>query len=484
MCYTDDSLLSTGIDGLDEVLKGGLIPGRFYLLRGGPGTGKTTLGLHFLSAGIKNSQQSLLVSMTEPVKKIIQNGEKFGFDLEQIDFIDLNPGAEFIGDNKDYDVFPASEIEQKPIINKLIKTIKEKKPERIFFDGITQLKYLASDKFNFRKQILSFMKFLEDYKTTLLLTSEVGPSNSDDDLQFLVDGIINLKYENEDYSLEISKFRGSNFKKGKHSLKFRARGIEIYSRLNVSYHKLDHTDIQISSGIPEIDQLLHGGIEKGTTTTITGPSGVGKTTLGAQFIKAASSKGNRSIIYTFEEGEQTLIKRSKSINIDLEKSIAHNNLMIKKINPLEYTTNEFSYKVRQEIEKNNVSMVMLDSITGYFLAFSSFEKQKMLKRLHALCEYLKHKNVTVIMINEIENITGDFRATDYGASYLADNIIFLRYLEIKGRLNKAIGVLKKRMSSFENTMREFDIESSGIKVGEPLEQLRGVLSGNPEILED
>src|SRR6056297_3187866 len=193
------NLLSTGIDSLDGILRGGLIPGRFYLLRGGPGTGKTTLGLHFLIEGLANKEKVLLVTMTEDIEKIKENGEKYDFPMDKINYIDLSPGADFFSANKDYDLFSSSQNEQKSLLEKLIQKIDELKPDRIFFDGFTQLKYLSSDNFKFRKQILSFMQFVKKYNSTILLTSEVGEKNTDDDLQFIVDGIINMKYKNQEH---------------------------------------------------------------------------------------------------------------------------------------------------------------------------------------------------------------------------------------------------------------------------------------------
>ena len=479
-----EDLLKTGIKGLDEILEGGLVPRRFYIVRGGPGTGKTTLGLHFLLEGVKNEEKLLLVSMTEDIEKIKENARKYGFNLDKIEFLDLIPDSNFIENNKDYDLFSSSEVEQKPLIRKLTTAIESVKPDRIFFDGFTQLKYLSSDEFQFRKQILSFMQFVKKYDSTLLLTSEVGSEITDDDLQFMVDGIINIEYKNQHHYLEISKYRGSSFNKGRHTLKFEEEGIKIYPQLKTLNYKKDYQLGQISSGVEEINQLLHGGIEKGTTTIISGPSGVGKTTLGSQFIKESTDKGMKTIIYSFEESNKTLMERNKAINIPLHKIENKGQLIIKKINPFEYTLDEFSYKVRQDVKNNDISVVLIDSITGYLLSFKEYNKiHKLISSLHALCEYLKINEVTVLMVNEVKNITGDFRVTDTETSYLADNIIFLRYLEINGKLEKAIGVLKKRMSDFENTMRKFSITKDGIKVGEPLNNMRGILSGSPEIID-
>ncbi|MFP4370789.1 MAG: ATPase domain-containing protein [Halanaerobium sp.] len=478
------NLLSTGIDNLDGILRGGLIPGRFYLLRGGPGTGKTTLGLHFLIEGLSNNEKVLLVTMTEDIEKIKENGKKFDFPMDKINYIDLSPGADFISENKDYDLFSSAQSEQKPLIEKLTKKIEELKPDRIFFDGFTQLKYLSSDNFKFRKQILSFMQFVKKYASTILLTSEVGVSNPDDDLQFMVDGIINIVYEHQNYYLEITKYRGSGFQKGKHAMKFKNDGIKIYPQLELKKNNLDYEAELFSFGISEIDKLLHGGIERGTTTIITGPTGVGKTSLGSQFIKANSENDLKSIIYTFEESYNTLIERSNSINIPLEQLQYEKKVFVKEINPLEYTPNEFASEVIADVREKDIAVVLLDSIAGYFLTFNNpNEKQKMITGIHYLCEYLKVEGITVLMINEQQMITGDFQATDTQTSFIADNLIFLRYLEIQGKLKKAIGVLKKRMSSFENTLRNFEITEAGIKVGEPLDNLRGILSGNPEFID-
>lgn len=481
----EKNLLKSGIIGFDEVLEGGFIPSRFYLVRGGPGTGKTTLGIHFLVEGLKNNEELLFVSMTENVENIKQNGRKFGFPMDEITFLDLSPKSDFFANNGDYDIFSTSEMEEEPIIKKLTKTIENVKPDRIFFDGFTQLKFLSSDDFKFRKQILSFIQFVKKYDSTILLTSEVGTAINDDDLQFMVDGIIHLNYENLENSLEISKYRGSGFNKGKHTMKFKDHGIEVYPHLKVSDYETTLSERKLPFGVTEIDKMLLGGIEEGTTTMITGPSGVGKTTLGTQFIKNAAEIGKTSIIYTFEENHRTLINRGEAINIPLDKMVDNHKLIVKKVNPFEYALDEFSYKVRMDIERHHASIVLLDSVSSYFLYFNKNHGYvDLLRELHSLCDYLKSQGVTVFLTNEIENINGEFRITSTQTSYLADNIIFLRYLEMHGKLEKAIGILKKRMGDFENTMRKYRITSEGINVGEPLNNMRGILTGSPELIDE
>ena len=257
-------------------------------------------------------------------------------------------------------------------------------------------------------------------------------------------------------------------------------GIEVFSRLIPEAYSQEFAKEVISSGVPQLDELLHGGFERGTITIISGPSGVGKSTLGLQFMKEAAGRGERSVVYTFEEWKETLLNRCQSVNIPVHTMIEQGKLSVVQVEPLHYSPNEFANLVRDEVEQKKVRIVMLDSVSGYRL---SVRGEDLVPHIHALCKYLQNMGVAVILINEVETITGDFRATEVGISYMADNIVFLRYLEMQGELRKVIGVLKKRISDFERTLREYEITRYGIKVGKPLTNVRGILKGTPELLE-
>jgi len=477
--------LLTGVEGLDLILNGGLIPNKTYLLRGGPGTGKTTLGIHYLLEGAKKGENSVLITLTENKDKLIRDFKNRNFNLNKVSFIDLSPSSNLIESSESYNVFPVEEVEKEPLINKIITKLKKSNADRVYFDGLKQLRFLSKNEYEFRKYMLSMLQFAADNEITLLVSSEASKNEPDDDLQFLSDGVLNLNFrgKNRRY-INISKFRGSDFINGKHSFKIKEEGIEVYPKLKLRKNRTDYKRKMISSGIAEIDQLLHGGIESGTTTVISGASGVGKTTFGIQFMRAAAGTGERSVIYTFEENDRTLLKRSESVNIDLDKVMDNDKLEIKKVDPLEYTPGEFTHLLIKEAEKNETKTIMLDSVSGYKLSFASSTKDKdeIIRNLHSLTNYLNNRGITVLLINEIANITGNFKVTELGISYLADNIMFLRYLEFNGELKKAIGVLKKRLSDFEKQLREFQISSQGIRVGKPLTNLRGILSGNPEFV--
>lgn len=470
--------IPTGIPGLDQILNGGLIPGRAYLIRGGPGCGKTTLGLHFLSNGAAGGEKTLFITLTEPESQIRRNAERMGIDLSGVSFLDLTPTPDFFVQVETYDIFSPAEVERAPITQQIVQTVESVRPTRVVVDSMTQFRYLAADPFQYRKQVLSFIRFLIERGATVLFTSESSPEAPDADLQFLADGVIELRREGDYRIITVLKFRGSAFQPGDHSLRLDQEGMKVFPRLMPEVYRREFVPETIPFGVPELDEMLHGGLERGTVTFITGPSGAGKTTLGLQFMKEAAGRGERSVVYLFEEDVETLLNRCEHVNIPARKMIERGTLNVVHVEPLRYTPDEFAQLVRREIEDQNARIVMIDSVAGYRL---SIRGQDLTAHLHALCKYLTNMGATVLLTVEVERIVGDFSATEAGLSYLADNILFLRYLEINGELRKAIGVLKKRLSDFEKTLREMEITRYGIKVGKPLVDLRGILTGTPEV---
>ena len=467
---------STGIQGLDEILHGGLIPQGAYLVRGGPGSGKTTLGLHFLADGIKLGQSSLFISLEEPESAICSNAASCGFNLDKMNFLDLSPTSDFFAEVKSYDIFSPAEVEREPLTSRIISEIERLKPNRVFVDPMTQFRYFASDLFQYRRQVLSFIRFLKEKGATVLFSSENSAEAPDEDLQFLSDGIICLDNSVGFRRVCVTKFRGSNFLSGWHSMRITNHGVRIAPRLIPEEHMKSFSPEIIGSGIPELDEQLNGGLERGTTTIISGPTGVGKTTLGLQFMKEAAGRGERSVVFTFEEEPEIMLRRAESVHISAKAMIDKGTLEIIKIEPLKITADEFALLVREQVEKYKTRIVMLDSVSGYSL---TVQGENMAAQLHALCKYLQNMGVATLLATETNSIVGDFVVTDVGFSYLGDNIIFLRYIEIEGQLRKAIGVLKKRLSDFEKNLREFEISKYGIKVGKPLSNLRGILTGTP-----
>ncbi len=470
------SRVSSGVPGLDEVLGGGLIPQRSYMVRGGPGSGKTILGLHFLSCAAAKEEPCLFITFGENERELRRNADRLGFRTGGITFLDLSPDSSFFAHGQDYDIFPPSEVEKEPITRRIREEVGARKPTRVFVDGLTQLRYVTPNPFQFRKEAHAFLRFLCELGATVLFTSE-SIEAPDADLQFIADAVIELEFIEGRRRLAVVKFRGSDFRAARHTLRLGDRGMEVFPRLLPDDFAVAFEPERIPFDVPELDQLTEGGLERGAITLVTGPSGVGKSTLAMQFVRAAAARGERSVVYLFEEWRESLLRRCESINIPVRDMIEQGTLSVVHVEPLRFTADEFALMVRKEVEERKTRIVMIDSISGYRL---SLHDEDLVTHLHALAKYLQNMGVAVLLINEVEAIVGDFRITDVGVSYMADNIIFLRYLELRGEMTKALGVLKKRLSDFEKTLREVTITPQGIRVGPKLSGLRGILRGSPE----
>ncbi len=474
--------LSTGIDGLDEILDGGLIPERGYMLRGSAGSGKTILGLHVLEAGTDADEAALFINLEEDLADLKDNAAALGFDTDAMEFLDLSPTADVFTENQSYDVFEASEVEQEPLTDRIVAAVTEVDPDRVVVDPLTQLRYLTSGDYQFRKQVVGFMRFLKGAGATVLFTVQDTEALPTDDIEFITDGTILLEAGPHGRTVRVPKFRGSATRSGEHTYRITDEGIRAFPALEPGDHAAEFSEEDISAGVPEVDELLGGGLPRGTVSIVSGPTGVGKTTLGTQFMKEAAGRGERSVIYLFEENRKTFLSRSRAINVPVDEMIERGTLHIEEIEALEQSPQEFASIVREEVEGRDTEIVMIDGISGYRLTLQG-GAGLMLQRMHALGRYLKNMGVTGIFVDETRNVTGEFTATEENLSYLADNIVFLRHIELGGELHKTVGVLKKRTGEFERTLREFEITEHGISVGDPLTGMRGILSGTPELVD-
>jgi circadian clock protein KaiC len=453
------------------------------MLNGPAGAGKTILGFHFLQAGLAADEKVLFINLEEDLDDLRSNAATLGFDVDEMEFLDLSPNADVFTEDQSYDVFDAADVEQEPLTETIVEGVDAVEPDRVVVDPLTQLYYLTSGEYQFRKQAIGFMRFLKRHGATVLFTAQETGRLPTEDLQYISDGTIQLAVNRDGRRLTVPKFRGSGTAGGTHAYRITDDGMTVYPELAIGNERAPSSLEALSSGVPEIDELLNGGLNAGTVSVISGPTGVGKTTLGTQFMKEAAGRGERSVIYLFEESEQTFLTRSEAVNLPVERMIDRGTLHIEEIEALNLSPQEFAAKVTHQVENEGTDLVMIDGVAGYRLSLRG-ETKRTIERLHSLGRYLKANNVTTIFIDETSDVTGDFHATQENVSYLADNIVFLRHLELQGRLQKAIGVLKKRTSDYERTLRQYEITQHGIKVGEPLTQLRGILSGTPEIVRE
>ncbi|WP_255197408.1 ATPase domain-containing protein [Halorarius litoreus] len=460
--------LSTGVEGLDSILNGGLVAGQTYMVRGDSGTGKTILGEQFLSAGLDAGESVLFVAFEERPETIRRRAATLGIDLSAATFLDLTADPDLFVAEELYTVFGAPDVEGEPVAEEIVAAVERVDPDRVFLDPITRLRQLSPDDHQFHRLVASMMSYLADRETTAMFTTQATIREPDDDLQYLGDGTIELRNTDRGRSLRVTKFRGSDYAVGTHALTIVDGGMRVFPKLVPDAHRQPFVAEQFSAGNEGLDAILGGGIDRGTITLISGPSGVGKSTTTALVLAAIAARGERASAYLFEEPVESYCHRAESIGVQLQEPYEEGQLRLHAIEPLRLSTDEFSTLVRSDVEAHDIQVVVIDGTAGYRLSLHN-EDEDLVGELHALCRHLRNVGVTVLLTEELHTVFGEFRASDSRVSYLADTIVFLRYLERAGRMQKAIGVLKRRLGGFDATIRELTIDPDGYHVGDPIE---------------
>lgn len=480
--------MPTGVPGLDEIFAGGLIENHSHLLVGSAGAGKTILSLQWLNKGIEQGERCLYITLTERSIEIKRNAVCFNWALDKVDIVDLSPQGKVdstLSDKpiEEYTVFLPSEVERASTWELIYNAIKEFKPQRLVIDSSTQLHYLSVDEYQFRKQILNLLAYLNQQGTTTFLLFEPTELERESSLALAVDCVVYLRMDiskNRAMALrclQISKLRGSDFLSGCHAFNITDKGIHIFPHRIEKLGTTNPGQYLMASGLTQLDELLHGGLESGTTTIISGPTGVGKSTLGVQFLINTCTPSSRAVIYTFTESTNSIINRCESIGIPIKQKLEQDMIRIEKINSMEIYPDQFLETVRVAVEQEKFDLVMIDSLQDYNLAMEQYDT--LLLHIQNLVTYLNSHNATTILINDVESITGTLNVTELGASYFSDNTILLRYAEHQGEIIKVIACLKKRLSDFQPELRKFSLTAKGLKVSEKLENLQGILTGTP-----
>ncbi|MFC7097992.1 ATPase domain-containing protein [Halobaculum marinum] len=473
--------VSSGVDGLDTLLNGGFVGSRMYLVLGAPGTGKTTLGMEFLVEGLDNDERVLFVHGEESRENLLTNAAAFGLDLSEADFLDVGPESEFFKRSQTYDIAQPVDVDEFSMIADMREAIERLDPDRILIDPITQLQYIEPTEYQFRRRIIAFMRFLKGRGTTVVAT-KTASDQMEDQLMSLSDGVISLETGVEGGRISVPKHRGVGQQDGTHGMEIREAGIDVYPALVPGDHSRTFDPEPLSSGEPNLDKLLAGGLEEGTVTILSGPSGVGKSTTATAFLASVAADGGDALAYLFEESLALFSYRAESFGIPIESLRESGRLTIDTIEPLKQSPEEFGRLVRTQVEARDPTLVVIDGIEGYRTAIKGDEEAIDLRRkLHALTRFLTNMNVSVILIDERSEVMGLPRPTSANLSYLADNIVFQNFFEHKGELRRAVGVLKKRVGPFETRLREFEIGGDGLSVGEPIQDMQGVLEGSLQV---
>jgi circadian clock protein KaiC len=467
----------TGVVGLDHVLGGGFPRNRMYLVEGDPGSGKTTIALQFLLSGARRGEPGVYATLSETEEELRDVAGSHGWSLDGITICDLQTSEESLKAESQYTLFHPAEVELSETTRTVLEAVEHIRPARVVFDSLSEMRLLARDSLRYRRQILALKHYFTGRSCTVLLL-DYGLQPGEFQLQSLTHGVLSLERESPNYGgerrrLKVAKIRGIKYREGFHDYVIRTGGVQVFPRLVAAQHHVEFRREPVSSGLEEIDALIGGGLERGSSTMLLGPSGVGKSTLAAQYVSAAAARGERSFVYSFEESPDSWTARAQRLGMGLCGHREAGLVDVRQVDPAELSPGEFADDVRQNVEAG-VTTVVIDSLNGYRNAMA--EEQHLILHLHELLSYLNQQGVTTLLIMAQYGLVGDVSAP-IELSYLADNVILMRYFEAFGQVRQAISMVKKRTGTHERSVREMRISDQGLRVGRELRDFQGVLSG-------
>jgi circadian clock protein KaiC len=485
MVMTDEKLRAkkarTGVPGLDDVLSGGLAEGHVFLLEGEPGTGKTTIALRFLLEGAEAGERCLYITLSETEQELRDGATSHGWKIgENIEVFELAPAESLLDADQHQTLLYSSDLELVEAITKIFEAFERVKPSRVVLDSLSEIRLLAQSSLRYRRQMLALKHYFARHGATVLLLDDRTSEANDKTPHSVVHGVIQLQELAPDYGAErrrlrISKYRGQRFRGGYHDFAIHTGGVSVFPRLVAAEHRAGFSRSLVLSGVTELDALLGGGIERGSSTLILGPAGTGKSTFALQFVFAACKRGEKAAVFVFDEELGLLFGRAKVLGFDLEGLQTSGALQIEQLDAAELSPGEFAHRVRRRVD-GGTATVVIDSLNGYQAAMP--EENSLILHMHELIQYMNRQGVNTFLTVAQHGLVGDMKAP-IDVTYLADTVILLRYFEASGKVRRAVSVIKKRTGKHEETIREYRISDQGLSIGGPLDEFQGVLRGVP-----
>jgi circadian clock protein KaiC len=479
--YSDAAPIPTGVPGLDDILAGGYAANRAHLVEGRPGSGKTTLGLQFLLDGASRGETCLYITLSESKRELLSVAGRHGWSLDGIEIFELVPPELSLDPKQQQSLVYSSELELGETVRMALAEIERVKPARVVFDSLSEIRLLSQGSLRYRRQVLALKSYFLLNDATVVMLDDLTSEQDDLNLHSISHAVIRLEqivpaYGAERRRLKVTKMRGTAFRGGYHDFVIQRGGLRLFPRLVASDHHRPFAFDTVPSGVPELDSILGGGLSRGTSTLIVGPSGAGKSTLALSYLWAALERGEPALMVSFDETVGILLQRAKGVGFDLARHLETGRLTVEQIDPANISPGEFSGRVRQAVEQGGTRVVVIDSLTGYLNAMP--EQPFIVLQMHELLTYLNQQGVVTMLILAQHGMVGQM-ATPVDLTYLSDAVVLLRFFEAEGRIRRALSVLKRRTGAHEDTIREFRIDGQGLRVGPPLEQFRGVLTGVP-----
>jgi circadian clock protein KaiC len=465
---------STGIAELDEILGGGFPKGAVILLAGSSGSGKTIFAFQWLFKGVRNNENGLYITLTEPLFKTLKNLEVMDFydkkaiEDERVKILDIR------------EIYEKQGFNQKKIIAYIEKQVQQVNAKRLCIDSITAIAYNLDDKAEIRKFIFDLGKILATLGCTTILTSEVADSSKYSMYEveeFISDAILRFDQINENNemqrALQIVKVRGTKYDAEHLHFRITDKGIIIFPQLKVPLQYPSSSE-RISTGALVLDQMLMGGIFRGSSTLVVGSTGTGKSLLSTQFIVDGLRKGERCLYAGFEEGREQIIRNAATFEWNLKEYEEQGLLTFNCVYPSEKFLEEHLQDIKKIVEDKKITRCVVDSLSSISNYFSPQNFISFVKRLNG---YLKSQNITTYFTVATTSLIGGTTLTDSNISTMTDNIFMLRYVEMQGTLKLVLNIVKMRGSAHSKGLREYAITNNGFQVGQSLEGYEGIMSG-------
>lgn len=472
----------TGIEGLDDVLAGGFSSGHVFLVEGNPGTGKTTIALSFLMQGAKDGERGLYATMSETEAELRDGAASHGWTLgDGIHVFELVPPESLLDANQQQSLLYSSDLELGEVSQVIFAAFERVRPSRVVIDSLSEIRLLAQNSLRYRRQVLALKHYFARHGATVLMLDDCTTDVGDKTAHSVVHGVLQLEelapgFGAERRRLRVSKYRGQAIRGGFHDFAIKTGGVEVFPRLVASEHHTGFARDPVESGVPALDALLGGGVERGSSTLILGPAGTGKSTFAFQFLAAEIARGGRGALFAFDEELGLLFDRTRALGFDFEAMRDAGKLHVEQVDAAELSPGEFAHRVRRVTHRMNVRAVLIDSLNGYNAAMP--EENALVLHIHELIQYLNRQGANTFLTVAQHGLVGDMKAP-VDVTYLADTVILLRYFEAAGKVRRAVSIIKKRTGSHEDTIREYRIGVGGLTLGPPLTEFQGVLRGVP-----